>query len=427
MRLTRHLQIRLWPRALAVSALTFVLVATSLIAASPPTARGFAEDICYTPGAPPHNCAPLPFACPPNNGDDPLCGIRGAIRYGYTLQQPLGGRSLVHTDSTYIMARKVGFSLQDAYWIAAYSEATDLGTFAPRDMRSNKVPNAAALTTRDISGLVRTHFNTGGFLFHVLPTMRDPRSPVPNGLRPNVNDPRHEVMLTHIRRWAMEGPGSDAPLCTGGFTDRTARGDFSTGTTCYGGRNPAQITGQYSVAYPVTLPFQNVTGRQVITDGVTSERFDSYVGEQSANARIGIYIHALGDRISHHTCTDRATMTPPTPRHRAFDIDLVDRACNQGPHAVRHEYETGVDFHDLAAEDRTTEAALSMVYDELVNFARERGVLDPAATSPAAKTTVVTNGLVPALERRNPEARIRAVTAVGCGLGVPAFPGSPAC
>ncbi len=69
---------------------------------------------------------------PPDNPNDPICGgARAFLRYAYTLRQPLGGRSLVHTDSTYIIARKVGFSVRDAYWIAAYSEATDLGTFVP--------------------------------------------------------------------------------------------------------------------------------------------------------------------------------------------------------------------------------------------------------------------------------------------------------
>ncbi|WP_051997195.1 hypothetical protein [Gordonia paraffinivorans] len=426
MRITR-LGGRLTARALSAVLLTVALTATGLLVASPPKARAFAEDVCYTPGAPPHSCAPLPFACPPSDAHDPICGARAFFRYGYTLRQPLGGRSLVHTDSTYIMARKIGFSLQDAYWIAAYSEATDLGTFRPRDMRGNPVPNAAALTTKDISGLVRTHFKTGGFLFHFLPTMRGPRSPLPNGLRPDVDDPRHEVMLTHIRRWAMEGPGSNAPLCTGGFTDRTARGDYATGTTCYGGPNPAPINGKYSLVDPIPIPFQNVTGRQVISDGVTSERFDAHVGPQSANARIGIYVHALGDRISHHECTDEGTIAPPAQGRRSFDIDLLQPDCDQGPHAVRHEYETGVDFHSLDPHDRTTEAALSMVYDELVNFARVRGVLNAEATTPAAKKSVVSDGLLPALERRNPEARIRAVTAVGCRLGVPAFPGSPRC
>ncbi len=148
MRITR-LGGRLTARALSAVLLTVALTATGLLVASPPKARAFAEDVCYTPGAPPHSCAPLPFACPPSDAHDPICGARAFFRYGYTLRQPLGGRSLVHTDSTYIMARKIGFSLQDAYWIAAYSEATDLGTFRPRDMRGNPVPNVAALTTRE--------------------------------------------------------------------------------------------------------------------------------------------------------------------------------------------------------------------------------------------------------------------------------------
>jgi hypothetical protein len=411
----------------AFTFLALALVAAATTVLTPPKVHAFAEDICYTPGAPPHSCAPLPFVCPENDPNSPVCGARAFFRYAYTLRQPLGGRSLVHTDSTYIIARKVGFPVRDAYWMAAYSEATDLGTFAPRDMRGNLVPNAKSLTTKDISGLVRTHFATGGFLFHFLPTMRAPRGPKPNGLHPNVNDPRHEIMLTHLRRWAMAGPGSPAPLCTGGFTNRSAQGDFATGSTCYGSPTGVPINGRYSIIAPVDFPFSNTTGQQVISDGVPSSRFDSWVGAQSANARTGIYIHALGDRISHHVCTDEGTIAPPTPRHREFRIGLDKPGCDQGPHAVRHEYETGVHFHDLAGEDRTTEATLSMVYDELVNFARLRGILDPAATTPAAKTAVITGGLIPALEHRNPEARLRAVTAAGCRLGVPAFPGNPVC
>jgi len=94
---------------------------------------------------------------------------------------------------------------------------------------------------------------------------------------------------------------------------------------------------------------------------------------------------------------------------------------------MRHEYETGVDFAGLAPEDRTTEAALSMVYDELVAFARVRGTLDARATAPTTKTALVSDGLLPALEIRDPVERLTAVTAVGCRNGVPAFPGNPVC
>lgn len=412
-------------RRLATVALT--LVAAAFIV-SPPSAYGFAEDICYSPdGAPPHNCAPLPPSCSLDDPNGPICGLEAFARYGYTLRQPLGGRSLVHADSTYIIARTVGFSERDAYWIAAYDEATDLGTFAPRDINGRLVPDSVAWTTKDIGGLVRTHFATGGFLFHFLPTIRGPLDPEPDGSRPDIGDPRHEVMLTHVRRWAMAGPGSSTPLCTAGFTNLSADGDYATGTGCYGDDRPVQINGVYSLETPVAIPFTNVTGQQVISGEVRSSQFDSWIGSESSNARIGIYLHALGDRISHHVCTDAGTITPPSPDRPEFRIDLNKPTCDQGPHAVRHEYETGVDFAGLAPEDQTTEAALSMVYDELVDFARIRGTLDARATAPETKNALLLDGLLPALEVRKPVERLHAVTEVGCRFGVPAFPGNPGC
>ncbi|MFC4604523.1 hypothetical protein [Rhodococcus kronopolitis] len=405
-----------------------LFTAAAVVAVPPPAAHAFAEDVCYPEeGAPAQNCGPLPPVCPLDDPDAPLCGLQAFALYGYTLQRPLGGRSLVHTDSTYIIARTVGFSERDAYWIAAYDEATDLGSFAPRDADGRLVPDAAALTTRDIDGLVRTHFATGGFLFHFLPTMRGPSDPQPDGLRPDAEDPAHEVMLTHLRRWAMAGPSSAVPLCTGGFTAPSAAGDYATGATCYGDGQPAQIHGEYAVEAPLAIPFDNETGQQVISGDVRSGQFDSWIGENSWNARTGIYLHALGDRISHRACTDAATITPPSPERPEFRIDLNVPTCDQGPHAIRHEYETGVDFAGVEPGDRTTEATLSMVYDELVDFARARGTLDERATLPATKAELVTNGLVPALQVRGPVERLTAVTEVGCRAGAGQFPGTPTC
>ncbi|WP_371851153.1 hypothetical protein [Rhodococcus tukisamuensis] len=411
--------------------MSFAGVALALCAAvlvPPPAARAFAEDICYTEdGAPAHNCGPLPPVCPLDDPDAPVCGLQAFAAYGFTLRRPLGGRSLVHTDSTYIIARSVGFSERDAYWIAAYDEATDLGSFAPRDVDGRLVPDADSLTTQDISGLVRTHFATGGFLFHFLPTMRGPSDAQPDGLSPDADDPAHEVMLTHLRRWAMAGPGSAAPLCTGGFTNPGADGDYATGAACYGDAEPAQIHGEYAVETPVAIPFDNETGEQVISGDVRSGQFDSWIGDNAWNARTGIYLHALGDRISHRACTDAGTITPPSPDRPEFRIDLNKPTCDQGPHAIRHEYETGVDFAGLEPGDRTTEAMLSMVYDELVAFAQARGTLDERATLPATKTALVSGGLVPALQIREPVERMTAVTEVGCRAGVGQFPGTPTC
>lgn len=417
---------RMHGRQVSFTGAALALCAAVLV--PPSAAHAFAEDICYTEdGAPAHNCGPLPPVCPLDAPDAPVCGLQAFAAYGFTLRRPLGGRSLVHTDSTYIIARSVGFSERAAYWIAAYDEATDLGSFAPRDVDGRLVPDADSLTTQDISGLVRTHFATGGFLFHFLPTMRGPSDAQPDGLSPDAHDPAHEVMLTHLRRWAMAGPGSAAPLCTGGFTNPSADGDYATGAACYGDPQPAQIHGEYAVETPVAIPFDNETGEQVISGDVRSGQFDSWIGDNAWNARTGIYLHALGDRISHRACTDAGTITPPSPDRSEFRIDLNKPTCDQGPHAIRHEYETGVDFAGLEPGDRTTEAMLSMVYDELVAFAQARGTFDERATLPATKTALVSGGLVPALQIREPVERMTAVTEVGCQAGVGQFPGTPTC
>ncbi|MGW6692980.1 hypothetical protein ACWF62_04310 [Rhodococcus sp. NPDC054953] len=401
-------------------------IVAAFAAAPAPTAHAFAEDVCYSQeGVPAHNCGPLPPPCPTDIPTAPACGLQAFLAYGYTLRQPLGGRSLVHADATYLLARTAGFPERDAYWIAAYDEATDLGTFTPRDVDGRPVPGADTLTTRDIGGLVRTHFATGGFLFHFPPTL-GPSTPQ-EGLRPDVTDPRHEVMLAHLRRWAMAGPGGDAPLCTGGFTTASAAGDLGTGPACYADPSPVPIDGEYSVVAPVAVPFTNATGEQVVSGDVRSDRFDSWIGDQAANARIGIYLHALADRISHHACVDAGTTVPPTPEQPAFRVELNTPSCDQGPHALRHEYETGEDFDSLTPGDRTTEAALAMVYDELLAFARARGVLDAHAGSPEARTAVLDRGLVPALEIRDPLARMAAVSEVGCRSGAAPFPGAPVC
>ena len=56
---------------------------------------------------------------------------------------------------TYLLAQSVGFSATDAYWIAAYDEAADLGSFAPRDNDSQPFGNGA-FDTASVTGFVRT-------------------------------------------------------------------------------------------------------------------------------------------------------------------------------------------------------------------------------------------------------------------------------
>lgn len=414
-----------WIGALA----PIVVVALAVLLATPPgKAAAFAEDICYSAaGRPAQTCADLPKVCPLSEPAGPACRIAALAAITAASLRPGSGRSLVHSDSTYIMARAVGFSADDAYWIAAYDEATDLGTFTPKGIDGKPVANSAALTTSDIGGLVRTNFGTGGLLFHFVATMKDQPNQNPDGLHPDPTDARHEVMLTHLRRWAMAAPGSAVPLCTGGFTTPSAAGDIATGDACFGGPNPVPIRGVLSVEAPTAVPFATSTGLQVISGKVHSDQFDSWVGgaQRSADARAGIYLHVLADRISHHRCTDAASIVIPAHGDGRFREDLDNPECDQGLHALRHIYETGVPFARLDGPDRTTEAALPQIYDELMAFAQSRGVLNPQAQ--AIKASVVDEGLIQALQYPDGVARMTAVTAVACRLGFEPFPGEPAC
>src|SRR5262249_36790632 len=157
----------------------------ALFAAAP--ARAFTEDVCYPSGGGIVECTPLPAACMPVGTDTPACRTAAAITFVTSNNKYPDARSTVHVDASYILAQAVGFSATDAYWIAAYSEATDRGSFEPRD-ETGAVVGGGSLATATINGLVRTDFASGGVLIH-FSAPRNVASPAPvagiHGLHPH--------------------------------------------------------------------------------------------------------------------------------------------------------------------------------------------------------------------------------------------------
>lgn len=401
-------------------------------------AQAMVEDVCYPnqQNNKLHNCIQLPANCSLQFSKTTLaCQTETLAAFFVNMKEENPGRSLVHVDSTYIIAAGVGFSAKDAYWIAAYDEATDLKNFTPVDVDGNPV-NKDELTTADIGGVARTSYSTGGLIHHYLP-VKNP-GPGVNGLRPNVLDP-NEVTLSNLRAWAFNLNAqslnqSSSPLCAAGITAS------SSGTTCYNEAGQSvPIKGVLSLVYPISLPpFTLQSGFQIIypsQDGNTSQPpanpvysddFVSYIGQNFADAALGTYMHSLADRVSHHVCTDIAPVTGPLNGGQGFLIDLGNKQCSQLYHELRHLYETGVPFNQLEPQDRTTEATLSIVYDELVAFAQQRGVLKPAARTAAYKSAFL-NSLTTALQVPEAIDRLKALTQAGCNQGVTPFPGAPAC
>jgi hypothetical protein len=145
-------------------------------------------------------------------------------------------------------------------------------------------------------------------------------------------------------------------------------------------------------------------------------------------ARLGIYLHALQDRVSHHVCGDDSHLTGPYtpmgPRTDDFVSNMQSSECTQQLHVLRHAWETGVPQSSVPARDRTTAAALAVTWDELSAYARTRGFLRPDAAS--ARDRVLA-ALVTAIEVADAAARVRSIRDVGCAEGATPMPGHGAC
>ena len=184
------------------------------------------------------------------------------------------------------------------------------------------------------------------------------------------------------------------------------------------------------------MPFTTQSGPQIVQDSTPptyAPDFNALVATDGANdpspahaadARLGIYLHMLADRISHHVCGDHSVISGPTDD--GFSVDLTDRECAQPIHLLRHAWETGVDYARLTPQDRTTLAMLQSVQQELVAFARARGVLRPGADSPAVQAAN-TAKIAAALGKPAAPNRVAALNAIGCARGFVPFPGQPAC
>jgi hypothetical protein len=412
------------------------------------SAHAFFEDICYFPNkSEMTNCAPLPASCSLKEPVSNLCRTEAAATFAVlqlaTLSNPsIPGRSTVHADATYMMAQAIGFPERNAYWIAAYNEASDLGSFAPRDAYGK--PVSTEKSTATIDGVTRNAMDTGGFLLH-FHAPRNHGTSVPgqvDGLHPDVDDPDTEVVVDHLRRWAMYT--SLAPACTSGLTVRSASGNYTTGNTCYKTDNnhPGHVVGSIGLIGSIVMPFNPppATGFQVIAtndatggETITSDQFDQYINKtdgvshvlHAADARLGLYLHVLADRVSHHVCSDASVLTDPNSSGN-FTEHLSNPDCVQPLHGLRHMYETGVNFAELSPQDQTTTAALQVVYDELVVFAEARGVLNSKAKDAKFRGQLL-NNIATALQQPIAVDRVAALSKVACQAGLKPFPGAPAC
>lgn len=423
----------------------------------PSPAQAFGPDVCFLNDGSITNCTPLPPECPPGN-ESQYC-IETVARMSDAVSEQTGTvgakRSMLHMDFTFFAAQFVGFSRDEAYFIGAYDDATDLGRYVPRDIAgrllvsSTDCDAAEALqprcvwVTKPMMGINKVNIVTGGIFYHFhAPHNGHTPSPVEviNGIEPNTDDPYHEPFLSHLRRWA--NPASSTHLwCAHGLTTATADEvpNYAYGDRCYGDDTPftsERITGELMLwkdkfQRPKYTPYSVLTGPQVVQmgdadGGIDSTQFDEYVGYWADMARIGIYLHAYQDRLSHYRCVDDSYLNGPydVPGFQFFE-NMRSVECDQRVHVLRHAWETGTDQSQLLPRDRTLEAGMIGTYNELLKFAQDLGIAPERALDPEQRQAFI-DRMLQALQIGEAQTRMLEVSRRGTAeFGLRPMPGYP--
>lgn len=351
-----------------------VCLAALLAFAASDAARAYSEDVCrfhVQQGRTTNpdqvydllfNCFDLECLDGPDAGDSAAaCTVSGLMTYlGATLAPTADGSprihasSSLHFDSSYLLGRIAGFDHPTAVDFATYVQGTDVGVFRATartggtagattggPLRADLQPGNVAA---NIYGLGRMNEETSGFWLHYLPWLSDgtrQRNAVTvRAYRRVLADPASsnldeiEAPLFHLRSWAWAAGGA-RPLCRLGF----ANGDGS----CVADQRVflhVNLLGD-AVAEEGLIAL----GPQAVTQNAdgswqTTERSIALSGTPQA---LGIYLHALGDRLSHNLCLQDSPLQPAsgeidgTPYQ--WELRFTD-TCGQVTHALHHYLET---------------------------------------------------------------------------------------
>jgi len=389
-------------------------------------------------------------------------------------------RSMIHVDVIFVLSLVAGLTPDAAYWLAAYNEVADVGGYVPFGFDGHPIRETSEgrpLKTAVLNGWSRSSSITGGFAYHIPPPFKDDGetlvvdcsdNPAPRsicGMHPNMDDWDHEGMLLQMRNWAF-GDLETPVQCTNGFTF-PMDGNYFQGDECYMQDWRLQtdpesvdyyIYGEMptlSILPQLTIPFEAYSGNQVAqytqegkflpiplpTDGpITNvvyadsdglydivERtygsdldavLNGYTIEEYVQLiRMGLYLHILQDRISHHQCGDRSYVSVPGDDDR-FEFVYDDVLCSQDKHALMHFEEIG---HD-PLPDRVR-YSLTYAYEELSAFALAfpQWTVDAA---PGVDRTQIIDALLDVLKEPNGCRRLKSMIKLQDDFALAQMPGN---
>ncbi|TAK78361.1 MAG: hypothetical protein EPO11_01335 [Gammaproteobacteria bacterium] len=373
------------------------LFAYGLLSLCSSSVFAFGQDLCF--GQPSiSNCINIPTECRTDKlefKELQYCkqiALTDAMNAMFVSTTVTGGRSMVHLDSTYYLAQIIGFKPVEAYQIAIYDEAADTGQYnafnqdGTQILSNEEIQNCAVNRNKDkkcllitpmLSGVTRFNNTSGGMLLHLPARYAD--QPIPPATYPTdyLLTPELDKYLANLKDWAF---GTYPYACVGGITDEAHQCVESTPS------HPAIIHGNIpflatDVAQPVKL--NAILGEQIINEGskggltptVYASQIDAYVYPHRGElAKLGLFLHALQDRYSHHHCSDASYIAPS---EHGYEAHFDNTACAQGIHMLAHGWEAGTrqsDINLIQADDHTVGPALSVTYDQLLAYAESYGV-----------------------------------------------------
>lgn len=425
---------------------------STLLSLSISNVYSFGVDICFnSPETSPiiQNCINVDASCRTSNLTalqeiscrvtaltDSLSGLSGSNNI-------IGGRSLIHSDSTYLMAQLIGFTPWQAYQMMIYDEATDQSDYVPYNQNGlqmltddeisncrlhwgSSMPNQCLLITQTLSGIYKFNSNTGGMLLHLHARFSPNGNPPPQLSYPadylsDANKP-YEVVLNNFQQWVFN-QRSDA--CAAGTLNSSSTLDANT-TAC---SDPSSSL--HSPMYffspgfsPKPIPFVTTLGTLIINESApntlaTDTSFNTYITPHDITfAKPGIFLHVLADRYSHHLCTDNSYF------YQAMDGNYTSvyskTFCAQGNHFLWHAWEQGTNQKatNLASPYQTMQPALEAIFDQLVAYRMYLG----KPVNPVDKATLM-NELVNVLGTEDSVARLNKMTALMETYQVLALPG----
>jgi hypothetical protein len=340
------------------------------------------------------------------------------------------------------MAQMIGYTPWQAYQMMIYSEATDQSEYTPFNQKGEQMltsteiaycrshwgpgmPNYCLVITEVMNGIYKFNATTGGMLLHLHTRYSS------NGLAPPAitfpsdffapNNKPYEALLTNMRGWVFN-QRSDA--CAGGITQQMSSATSPCAATSYILQSPMNFfaAGFSKFAIPFVTFLGELTINAADTGNVYANNgsFQAFISPHDVTfAKMGIFIHTLEDRYSHHMCSDNSYFYPQSSGN--YNSNYSQIFCAQGSHFLWHAWEQGTTQTDanIKTQYQTMMPALEGVYDQLVEYAMYNNI----PISPTANKTTIINNLIAVLQVFDPKTRLNNMVTLMDTSGVLPLPG----